>query len=153
MGRYIDLEYSEQVGLFDWAALMSAHYPELELMFAVPNGGHRDVRVAVKLKRSGTKAGVLDVCLPVAHRGYCSLWIELKADDHTKHPTPEQVEWLQCLNEQGNLALVCYGQNPAIDLIEWYIGITDTEPLRIRTVVDSKSRGHGVYYISGRAGK
>jgi len=34
-------EHEEQCAVFEWAGLMSNQFPELELMFAVPNGGVR----------------------------------------------------------------------------------------------------------------
>lgn len=39
----------------------------------------RDKATAVALKRQGVKAGVPDICLPVARNGYHGLHIELKA--------------------------------------------------------------------------
>lgn len=52
-------EANEQTALFHWAAFAAKHeHPELALMFAVPNGGHRHPVVAAKLKAQGVKAGV-----------------------------------------------------------------------------------------------
>ena len=43
-------EHDEQVALFEWAAMNRSRIPELKLMFAIPNGGHRHKAVAGKMK-------------------------------------------------------------------------------------------------------
>jgi hypothetical protein len=64
MSLCVGNEHEEQVALFEWAAWNSSKYKELELMFAIPNGGQRHVVVARKLKDEGVKAGVPDIFLP-----------------------------------------------------------------------------------------
>lgn len=46
--------------------------------YHVPNGGRRDAREGAKFKRMGVKAGVPDICIPIARKGYHGLYIELK---------------------------------------------------------------------------
>lgn len=60
-------EWQDQASLFRWAELAAQHWPELHLMYAVPNGAHLvdGPRQAQQLKATGLKPGVLDVCLPV----------------------------------------------------------------------------------------
>ena len=41
MRNEIPLETEEQQSLFEWAETQSKIYPELALMFAIPNGGKR----------------------------------------------------------------------------------------------------------------
>src|SRR5262245_57218105 len=48
------------------------------LCFAIPNGGARDVITAGRLKAEGVKAGVPDVCCPVARWRWHSLYLEFK---------------------------------------------------------------------------
>ena len=48
------------------------------LIFAIPNGGQRNVIVAAKLKAEGVLSGVPDLCIPIAKKGYNGLYIELK---------------------------------------------------------------------------
>ena len=74
----IDNEAGAQETLFNWAQYRYARYPELELLYHIPNGGKRDACTAVNLKRQGVKAGVPDLHLPVARGGYHGLYIELK---------------------------------------------------------------------------
>jgi hypothetical protein len=49
--------------------------------YAVPNGGYRNIYVARKLKAEGVKAGVADLCLPAARRGYHGLYLEMKSEE------------------------------------------------------------------------
>jgi hypothetical protein len=49
----------------------------LKLLYAVPNGGDRNLRVPRKLKAEGVMAGVADLCLPAARRGYHGLYLEI----------------------------------------------------------------------------
>ncbi len=115
-------EHEEQVTLFQWAAANSIAHPELHALFAVPNGGHRHVAVAAMLKQEGVKAGVPDICLPVARGKFHALYIELKRSDRSNHPTDEQFEWLNRLRYFGNSAIVAYGADQAIQAIMAYLG-------------------------------
>ena len=74
-----EIEGAEQATLMDWAALMAGRWPELQLLFHVPNGGARGKAEAARMKRQGVKAGVPDLMLPVARGGYHGLFLEMKA--------------------------------------------------------------------------
>lgn len=112
-------EHSEQCAVFDWAATMAATYPELDTMFAIPNGGLRNISVAMKLKAEGVKAGIPDICLPTSHGGYHALYIELKVKPNK--PTEQQLVSMSRLADYGNLCVVCYGADEAIQTIMAYI--------------------------------
>jgi len=112
-------EHDEQKALFEWAAWACGRYPELEYLHAIPNGGHRHIRVAKRLKAEGVKPGVPDLCLPVARDGYHGLYIEMKFGRNK--PTDHQERWLEFLNEQGYLAVVCWGWEQARETIEEYL--------------------------------
>lgn len=121
-------EAQEQKFLFQWAGLARQKYPELELLFHVPNGGRRDAREAASLKKQGVKAGVPDLVLPSPHGGYHGLYIELKAGKNktSKH----QNEWLVSLNEQGYFVAVCYGWREASEVITNYLDKAKTEVIK-----------------------
>jgi len=111
-------EHDEQVAFFDWLELAALQDDRLSLAFAIPNGGHRHIGVARKLKNEGVKPGIPDVCIPVAIGGYHGLWIEMKSAKG--QPTPVQTKWIADLNGQGFLAVVCKGADEAIAVVEKY---------------------------------
>lgn len=112
-------EDNEQMILFRWAAMQSGKYPELELLYHIPNGGKRGKAEAARFKSMGVKSGVPDLHLPVARGGYHSLYIELKAANG--RVSGNQSEWLAALNQQGNKAVVCYGWEQAAQAIKDYL--------------------------------
>ena len=63
--EYVNKEADEQEALFAWAEYQKGKYPELELMYHIPNGGSRNKAEAARLKAQGVKPGVPDICLPV----------------------------------------------------------------------------------------
>jgi len=111
-----DLEHLEQKALFQWATVKGG---KLLLLYAIPNGGHRHKAVAAKLKAEGVRAGVPDMCLPVARKGYHALYIELKAGKNK--PTQSQKVWLEALEREGNKAVCCTGWLEAKAIIEDYL--------------------------------
>lgn len=116
-----DGEHAEQAALFRWAEFARARLPELALLYAVPNGGHRHKATAVRLKAEGVKRGVPDLCLPVARAGAHGLYIELKTE--RGKATPEQLGWIRALRRQGYVAEVCHGWESARSMIEHYLTV------------------------------
>lgn len=112
-------ESEEQINLFTWAQYRIGAHPELDLMYHIPNGGKRDQSTAKRLKAEGVKAGVPDVCLPIARGGFHSLYIEMKAGRNKA--TESQSKWIKELNANGNLAVVCYGWVDASNVITKYL--------------------------------
>jgi hypothetical protein len=112
-------EEAEQAAIFEWAEYEKRKYPELELLYHVPNGGKRDAKTAAILKRCGVKAGVPDLVLPVARCGYHGLYIELKVGKN--RTSKNQDRWLENLNAQGYKAVVCYGFNETTNMILRYL--------------------------------
>lgn len=72
-------EHSIQASFIQWCNLMSSRYAGLDKVFAIPNGGKRHTRTAIKLKKEGARSGVPDLFLPVSKVGYHGLFIEFKA--------------------------------------------------------------------------
>lgn len=114
-------EANEQAALFRWAAFSSGKHPELRLLYHIPNGGSRHPAEAANLKRQGVKAGVPDICLPVARGGFHGLYIELKAGKNK--PTEAQVEWIEALAKERYAAVVCYGAEEAQEAVGEYLGL------------------------------
>ena len=117
-------EENEQIILFSWAAYAQERYPELKLMYHVPNEGKRSRLAGARLKEAGLKSGVPDVCLPTAHGGYIGLYIEMKVKPNK--PTENQKQWLRALRCAGHLTTVCYSFEEAKKLIEDYISLPAT---------------------------
>lgn len=115
------LESLEQTWLFQWVSTQENKYPELELLHHIPNGGKRDKRTAEKLKAEGVKAGVPDICLPVARKGYNNLYIELKRIGGKA--SKEQKQWIDKLNKAGNKAVIKEGWIEAAKTIIDYLGM------------------------------
>ena len=117
--RYVAHEGNEQEALFAWALYAAGAMPELGLMFHVPNGGSRNRIEAAKLKRQGVRAGVPDICLPVARGGFHGLFVELKYGRNKA--TDRQMAWLDALRSQGYLAVECVGWDTAREVITKYL--------------------------------
>lgn len=113
-------EATEQERLISWTQYQYNEYPELKLIFHIPNGGSRNTLEAANLKRQGVKAGVPDLCLPVARQNYHGLYIEMKWGKNKT--TENQKWWLQALQGQGYKTAVCYGADEAIKVIRDYLG-------------------------------
>jgi hypothetical protein len=94
-----ELERSHQVALIKWVRTVKDTYPVLKLLYAVPNGGDRNLRVARKLKAEGVLAGVDDLCLPAARCGYQGLYIDMKSEEGAA--TEEQQEFLRGVSGRG----------------------------------------------------
>src|SRR5499426_4434406 len=122
-----ELERPHQVALIKWVRTVRDIYPVLKLLYAIPNGGKRNLRVARKLKAEGVLVGVADLCLPAARRGYHGLYLEMKSEEGVA--TEEQKEFLRGVSGEGYCAVIAQGVDEAQATLEWYIGATDHEPL------------------------
>lgn len=125
-------ETGHQMALMLWAQQNRTTWPVLRLLFAIPNGGHRDKREAARLKQAGVKAGVPDLCLPVARGGFLSCWLELKKPaDVTAtgrkravgRVADKQTTWAADLREQGHAVVTAYGYEQARAAIVDYLAL------------------------------
>ena len=124
-----ETEHDDQVRIFAWAEIVRGAYPELDLLYAIPNGaklpwrknpsGQRYSPEAKRLKAEGLKSGVPDICLPVPVGQYHGLYIELKHDNNK--PSQEQLGWISALKKHGYYAEVVWGWETATLLIKRYL--------------------------------
>lgn len=138
-------EHAEQVALFIWCHQVRDEYPELQSMFAIPNGGLRNKATAGRLKAEGVKSGVVDLFLPLPityrhspdpklteyHqiRMYYGLWIEMKRKraqnirntDPEFGATPEERAFIALMKQRGYAATVCHGWEEARDVLTSYL--------------------------------
>ncbi len=112
-------ESEQQSMLIEWANLEVRKYPELKLLFHIPNGGSRNKIEAVNLKRQGVESGIPGLCLPVPRRNFHGLYIEMKTGKNK--PTDKQKEWLHDLTEQGYCTSICWGFDEAKEIILDYL--------------------------------
>lgn len=121
-------EWQEQANLFQWAEFAAAKWPELRLLFSVPNGAHLvgGARQAIQLKKTGLKPGVPDMFLPAPRGGYAGLWIELKRAKGGS-PSDDQEWWLLALQRQGYEAVICHGWERARAVIVQYLSTPQHE--------------------------
>ena len=113
-------EESEQITLFTWANMQKGNYPELRLMFHIPNGGLRSKPEAKRFKASGVKPGVPDIFLPAPRGMWSGLFIEMKRTKGGR-VSEEQSEWISRLEAQGYKCEVCRGWQKAAEAIVKYL--------------------------------
>jgi len=101
------------------------------LMFAIPNGAFRHKKTARDLKAEGVKSGVPDMFFPIPNKFYNGLFIELKKRPKTLMngkksfsgivTSDNQKIWMQELEHRNYKAVVCYGSDEAIEVIDNYL--------------------------------
>ena len=127
-------ESQEQQTVMAWAEIMQRRYPELQMLFHVPNEGKRSKAAGGQLKAMGLKSGVPDIYLDFPAGKYHGLRIELKVEKNK--PTQEQDRWLKNLNAVGYFAAVCYGAAQAERVLEDYIRLKPGHPMALEKYID-----------------
>lgn len=137
-----DIEHQHQKAIMQWAKLtrLSAlKHPVrpnafiADLLFAIPNGGHRNKATAGKLKAEGVKPGVPDLMLALANDAYNGLFIELKRHIEKGKPKPQvsktQKQVMQDFLSAGFACVVAYGEKQATSYIVKYLNnqLTDED--------------------------
>lgn len=113
-------EHDEQVALFQWAAINQHNIPELEALYAVPNGGHRHLLVAQKMKAEGVKRGVWDIALDVPAGDYHGFRGEMKFGKNQL--TDYQIMWQEIYERNGYYCKVAYNWSEMAQAIVDYLG-------------------------------
>jgi hypothetical protein len=110
-------EHFEQVAVIEW---FRAQYPLIKgCLFAIPNGGVRNIGTAIKLKKEGVRAGVADLFLMVPKGSKSGLFIEMKAKGGKVQEN--QAEFLKLADQMGYAGVVCYGFLEAKEVIKSYL--------------------------------
>lgn len=113
-------ESEEQKKLLRFCMAELHNYPELEMLYHVPNEGKRSISSGKLLKSEGLRKGVPDLCLPVARSGFHGLYIELKRIDGGR-VSADQKNWIDKLQKQGYAAFICHGWKNAWSIIKLYL--------------------------------
>lgn len=102
-----------------WAAFHQKKYPELKWLNSSQNAFKRTIIQGARAKKAGLKAGFPDLFLPCVRGIYAGLFVELKIKPNK--PTPDQIIWIEYLNQAGYLAKVCYGYEESTKTIQDYL--------------------------------
>jgi hypothetical protein len=100
-------EHHEQVLLIAWFKKL---YPNV-IIFAIPNGGKRNLVAAMKLKQEGVLSGVPDIFIPEF-----KIFIEMKKKDGGKL-SQNQKDVIKELTRIGYICHVAHGAQMAMDFI------------------------------------
>jgi hypothetical protein len=96
-------EHQHQVAFVQWFRLQ---YPSV-LIYAIPNGGKRNIGTARRLKADGTVPGIPDLHAPML-----GLWIEMKVEKGGYLSQPQK-EIIAYLKAHGNTVVVGRGFDDA----------------------------------------
>lgn len=111
-------EHDEQRNLVHWFRLQ---YPHLaRCFFAIPNGGHRNILVAKKMKDEGVMRGVADLFLMLPRNGCHGLFIEMKKSSGG-HQSEEQKEFQKTCLLTGYKYFLARGCKDAMDFLKEYL--------------------------------
>jgi hypothetical protein len=92
-------EHQLQSLYFDWVRIMREQDRRYKLIAAIPNGGHRHISVAKKLKREGVSRGLPDVFNFWMTSYHTGLVLEFKVGKNGL--TEDQEYWFKLLREQN----------------------------------------------------
>ena len=120
-----------QADFFEKVKIFFPTIPD-KLLFAVPNGGKREVKTiqtkkgsvtfspeAVRLKKQGVKPGVSDVILLIPKKGFASLCMEFKTDKGKQ--SDEQKEFQKQAEMCGSKYVIVRSVGMAIETIKEYL--------------------------------
>jgi len=111
-----DAEHALQVTCIKWFRLK---YRDT-LIWANGNGGKRDAVTGAKMKAEGVLAGVLDLTIAAARKGYHSLYIEMK-NGKKGRLSPAQEDMITYLRNHGFKAEVCRTFDEFRNVVEEYM--------------------------------
>ena len=105
--------------IFWWRHACGTYQLPVFALFAIPNGGLRDVITASKLKAEGVRPGIPDLMLARPVDGNCGLYIEMKAGKG--RTSDDQDEVIAYLNSVGYRCVVCWTAEQAIEQVTNYL--------------------------------
>ena len=96
-------------------------YPQYRggCLFAVPNGGHRNIQTARSLKAEGVTSGVSDLLLLVPKREYHGLCVEVKTP--VGRQSDNQKNWQRIIEAQGYRYEIVRSLDEFAELLRWYL--------------------------------
>ena len=94
-------------------------FPQLALLYHIPNERKCTPQQGARLKRMGVKSGVPDLHLPVARGAYHGLYLEMKTEKG--RVSANQAWWLERLRENGCCCVVCRRWEDAAHTLVTYL--------------------------------
>ena len=114
-------EHNEQCAVIHWWRKWHHKFNVPEFMlFAIPNGGSRDIITGARLKAEGVRRGTPDLFLAVPARGRHGLFIEMKYNKGRL--SDEQTAFLLVAENRDYTTRVAWTAEEAIDAIKEYFG-------------------------------
>ena len=119
--RLEETEHAIQCSFFEWVDLYKGRFPELDLIYAIPNSAKRGVMNGWMMQLSGTRRGVPDVHLPVRDEvaNYDGLWIEFKSEKGVVNDA--QQSWHDKLRKFNHRVEVCRSWTEAANIVIDYL--------------------------------
>lgn len=111
-----DPEHQLQVQCVKWFRLKYKNV----LLWANGNGGKRDAVTGAKMKAEGVLAGLPDLTIAKASKGFHGLYIEMK-NGKKNNPTDAQKDFMSRLNEEGYKAVVCRSFDEFVQIVTEYL--------------------------------
>lgn len=94
-------------------------YPD-RMIYAIPNGGHRNRVTGAILKNEGTLAGIPDLHIPESNGNYLTLYIEMKVGYNK--PSEAQTRVIKMLEDRGHYVAICYTFEEFEKVVKTYFG-------------------------------
>tara|TARA_R110000803_G_scaffold139356_1_gene206028 strand:- start:78 stop:491 length:414 start_codon:yes stop_codon:yes gene_type:complete len=119
-------ESEEQSNLIEWAASQENIYPELKLLYAIPNQGGAGKAAIIRgqrMRREGMRKGIPDLCLPVSRGNFLTLYIEMKFGKGRL--SPEQAQWISLLSSVGHNCQVCHSFEEGVNTLINYLSLNN----------------------------
>lgn len=112
----VPLEHDEQSAFFSW---LDRQHPDL-IAYAIPNGGFRAKRTAMKLKLEGVKKGIPDIHIAERCGPYAGMYIEMKRQKGST-TSKEQHATISRLRDKGYFVVIAKGWEQAVSHLNYYL--------------------------------
>jgi hypothetical protein len=110
-------EADHQTAFFEWLEF----FPKLRpFVFAIPNGGYRHPREAVRLKAQGVTRGIPDVFCSIPNHEFHGLYLEFKFGKNKL--TNEQAQMFERFKRMGYACEAVYDWEVAREILIKYLG-------------------------------
>lgn len=116
-------ESSEQIAFFHWVRIQGCTDERFKTIFAISNGMHSSAKAGFRAKREGLRAGISDVFVPIASRGYHGLFIEFKIKPNKL--SDKQEEFFKRVHGQGFACRIAWSADDAIKILKEYLCAMD----------------------------